>query len=161
VQERNGSGTAISGIFPAGSRFVEYHHSKPFFIDGRSIIVMNPSLIAFLAGGLGLLFLGGSLLVRGASRMAQTLGMSSLLIGLTVVAFGTSAPELAASMTAALGGQGDIAFGNVVGSNILNILLILGASRGDHTARVAQKLVRVGVPIMVGLSVAVLVLRNE
>jgi cation:H+ antiporter len=122
---------------------------------------MDASLIAILAGGLVLLLLGGDFLVRGASRMAQTLGMSPLLIGLTVVAFGTSAPELAASITAALEGQGDISFGNVVGSNILNVLLILGASAVITPLIVAQKLVRVDVPIMVGLSAAVLALGND
>ena len=78
--------------------------------------------------GLGGLFVGGDLLVRFASRLARRLGISSLVIGLTVVAFGTSAPELAASLTAALRGSADIALGNVIGSNTANLGLILGLS---------------------------------
>ncbi len=75
-----------------------------------------------------LLFLGGELLVRGSVTIAKSLGLSSLLIGLTVVGFGTSSPELITSVTAALNDNADIAIGNVVGSNIANILLILGLS---------------------------------
>ncbi|MHA1547795.1 MAG: sodium:calcium antiporter, partial [Alphaproteobacteria bacterium] len=80
----------------------------------------------FIAAGLGLLFFGGELLVRGSVAIAERLGMSSLLIGLTVVAFGTSAPELLVSIDAGLRGSPDIALGNIVGSNIANVLLILG-----------------------------------
>jgi cation:H+ antiporter len=79
-------------------------------------------------GGFVLLFAGGELLVRGAVSTARRLGVSPLLIGMTIVAAATSAPELVVSMQAALGGQPDIAVGNVVGSNIANVLLILGAS---------------------------------
>jgi len=81
-----------------------------------------------IAGGLALLVLGGELLVRGASRLAASLRISPLVIGLTVVAFGTSAPELAVSVQSALSGNADIALGNVVGSNIFNVLFILGVS---------------------------------
>lgn len=79
-------------------------------------------------GGFALLFAGGELLVRGAVAIARRLGISPLLIGMTIVAAATSAPELVVSVQAALGGQPDIAVGNVVGSNIANILLILGAA---------------------------------
>ncbi|MCH7929862.1 MAG: calcium/sodium antiporter [Proteobacteria bacterium] len=78
------------------------------------------------AGGLLFLFMGGEMLVRGSVALADRVGVSPLLIGLTVVAFGTSAPELAVCLEAALAGNPDIAVGNVVGSNIANILLILG-----------------------------------
>ena len=78
--------------------------------------------------GLALLLSGGESLVRGASALARRLGLSEVVIGLTVVAFGTSAPELVVSVSAALSGQAGLALGNVVGSNIGNILLILGAS---------------------------------
>lgn len=78
--------------------------------------------------GLVLLVLGGEALVRGASSLASRMGLSPVLIGLTVVGFGTSMPELMVSLDAALGGSPDIALGNVVGSNIANILLILGVS---------------------------------
>ncbi|SEW05071.1 cation:H+ antiporter [Cognatiyoonia koreensis] len=79
-----------------------------------------------LCGGLLGLFLGGDLLVRGASAIAVRLGMSPMVIGLTIVGFGTSTPELLVSLNAALNGQSGIAIGNVVGSNIANLLLILG-----------------------------------
>ena len=82
--------------------------------------------IALVLGGLALLVLGGDLLVKGAVNLALRLGITPLVVGLTVVAFGTSAPELIVSLSAALGGSTDIAMGNVVGSNIANILLILG-----------------------------------
>lgn len=81
-----------------------------------------------IAGGLLLLFLGGEGLVRGAVSVAQRHGLSPLVIGLTIVAAGTSAPELVVSLQAAGRGEPDIVLGNVVGSNIANLLLILGAS---------------------------------
>lgn len=84
--------------------------------------------ILLVAGGLVLLGLGGELLVRGAVGMAARLGISPLLAGLTIVGFGTSTPELATSVQAALAGSPGIAVGNVVGSNIVNILFILGVS---------------------------------
>ena len=84
--------------------------------------------ILLVAGGLVLLALGGELLVRGAVGMAARLGISPLLAGLTIVGFGTSTPELATSVQAALAGSPGIAIGNVVGSNIANILFILGVS---------------------------------
>jgi cation:H+ antiporter len=84
--------------------------------------------ILLVAGGLVLLAVGGELLVRGAVGMAARIGISPLLAGLTIVGFGTSTPELATSVQAALGGSPGIALGNVVGSNIANILLILGVS---------------------------------
>lgn len=91
-----------------------------------------PRSRAALAGtailGLGLLLAGGHLLVEGAVGLARTFGMSERVIGLTIVAIGTSLPELATSMIAAMRGHSDIAVGNVVGSNIFNVLLILGAS---------------------------------
>lgn len=88
-------------------------------------------LITFgtLAAGLLLLVVGGELLVRGASSIAGVLGISPLVIGLTVVAFGTSSPELAVSLQAGLAGNPDLAIGNVVGSNIFNVLFILGSAR--------------------------------
>ena len=81
-----------------------------------------------LLAGLGLLMLGGETIVRGSTGLARTLGVSPLVIGLTVVAFGTSAPELAVNVTAAWQGQGDIPFGNIMGSNMANIGLIVGCT---------------------------------
>ncbi|MBE9079109.1 calcium/sodium antiporter [Romeria aff. gracilis LEGE 07310] len=118
---------------------------------------MNITSIVLLVIGLVLLVLGAELLVRGASRLAALVGISSLVIGLTVVAFGTSAPELAVSLRASFSGQADIALGNVVGSNICNILLILGISSLIAPLIVAQQLVRLDVPIMIGVSILMLV----
>jgi cation:H+ antiporter len=86
------------------------------------------NLVVSTVAGLGALIGGGHFLVEGAVGVARTAGMSDQLIGLTIVAVGTSLPELATSVIAALRGHGDIAVGNVVGSNIFNVLLILGAS---------------------------------
>ena len=108
--------------------------------------------------GLGLLLGGAELLVRGASRLAAVLGLSPLVIGLTVVAFGTSSPELAVSVQSAFAGQADIALGNVVGSNIFNVLFILGLSALIVPLVVAQQLVRWDVPLMIGVSVLTLLL---
>lgn len=84
--------------------------------------------LALISAGLVLLVLGGDRLVRGAVGLALRLGISPLVVGLTVVAFGTSAPEMIVSISAALRGSTDIALGNVVGSNIANVLVILGVS---------------------------------
>ena len=105
------------------------------------------SLLPFL-GGLAVLVAGAEALVRGASRLALRLGLSPLLIGLTVVAFGTSAPELAVSVQSALAGAAGMAVGNVVGSNIFNVLVVLGASALITPLVVQQQLVRVDVPLL-------------
>ncbi len=105
--------------------------------------------------GLGLLIAGAEALVRGAARLAAAFGVSPLVIGLTIVAFGTSAPELAVSVQSALAGRADIAVGNVIGSNIFNVLFILGASALIVPLVVARQLVRLDVPIMIGVSVLV------
>ena len=110
----------------------------------------------FLALGLVLLVAGAEFLIKGASKLAATFGVSPLIIGLTVVAFGTSAPELAVSLNASLQGQADIALGNVVGSNICNVLLILGVSSLIAPLTVAQQLVRLDVPIMIFVSLLLL-----
>jgi len=103
--------------------------------------------------GLAALTVGAELLVRGASGMARAIGLPSLIIGLTVVAYGTSAPEFAVSMKAGLSGQADIALGNVVGSNIFNVLFILGVSALVLPLSVSSQLVRLDVPVMIGVSV--------
>jgi cation:H+ antiporter len=101
-----------------------------------------------LMGGLALLYLGGELMVRGSASLGLRLGMTPLLTGLTIVAFGTSAPELVVSLQAALNGKGGLAVGNVVGSNICNIALILGISTLVRPIKVDARLVRHDVPIM-------------
>ncbi len=116
---------------------------------------MSALSMGLFGAGLVLLILGAELLVRGSSRLAASLGVSPLLVGLTVVGFGTSAPELAVSLGASLKGTADIALGNVVGSNIFNVLFILGSSALVAPLVVSQKLVRIDVPIMVGVFLAV------
>lgn len=111
--------------------------------------------LIWLIGGLGLLVIGGEALVRGASALAGLFRVQPLLIGLTVVAFGTSAPELATSVGAALTGKADLAIGNVVGSNIANILLILGVAALITPLTVQSQLVRFDVPLMIIASVIV------
>ncbi|GIV04227.1 MAG: sodium:calcium antiporter [Fimbriimonadales bacterium] len=109
-------------------------------------------VVVLLVTGLGLLILGAEALVRGAARLATAWGVSPLLVGLTVVAWGTSAPEFVVSVMAALNGQPDIAVGNVVGSNIFNVLFILGASAAVTPLVVSRPLVTVQVPILVVVS---------
>jgi cation:H+ antiporter len=113
---------------------------------------MTLSIVLLMAGGLALLVIGAEALVRGASRLAAALGIAPLIIGLTIVAFGTSSPEMAVSVQSAVAGQTDIAVGNVVGSNILNVLFILGLSALITPLLVAQQLIRLDVPIMIGVS---------
>lgn len=105
--------------------------------------------LLFLLLGLVLLYFGAEGLVRGSSSMALRLGVSPLLVGLTVVAFGTSAPEMMVSVKAAYLGQGDISVGNVVGSNICNIGLILGFCALIVPIKVASQIVRIDTPIMI------------
>ena len=119
---------------------------------------MDAMMIAMLVGGLVLLTLGGEFLVRGSSKLAALFGISPLVIGLTVVAFGTSSPELAVSVQAGLGGNPDIAVGNIVGSNIFNVLLILGACALLVPLTVSMRLVRIEVPLMIGASAVFLLL---
>ncbi len=114
--------------------------------------------IVFFVLGLFILVVGAELLVRGASRLALSFGISPLVVGLTVVAFGTSSPELAVSVQSAYSGQVDIAMGNVVGSNIFNVLFILGLSALIVPLIVNQQLVRQEVPIMIGVSLLLIVL---
>jgi cation:H+ antiporter len=114
--------------------------------------------LLFLLAGLVLLYFGAEGLVRGSSSIALRLGVGPLLIGLTVVAFGTSAPELVVSLKAALMGQGDISVGNVVGSNICNIGLILAFSALIVPIKVASQIVRVDTPIMIAVTGLALVL---
>jgi len=105
--------------------------------------------------GLTLLLVGGTALVRGASGVAESYGISPLVVGLTVVAFGTSAPELAVSVEAALKGDAGIALGNVVGSNIFNILAILGVGAviSPIPFTVSQEFFTLNFPVMLGTAI--------
>jgi cation:H+ antiporter len=109
-------------------------------------------VMLYLLGGLAVLTAGAEALVRGASRLALLAGVSPLVVGLTVVAMGTSTPELVVSVKAGLAGNPDIAVGNVVGSNIFNVLFILGVSALIAPLVVARQIVRLEVPIMIGAS---------
>ena len=119
---------------------------------------VNALTIVALVAGLVCLVGGAELLVKGAATIASKLGIAPVIIGLTVVAFGTSAPELAVSVSAAFGGSADVALGNVVGSNIGNILLILGASAIVGGLAVQQRIIRFDIPVLIGVSVLTLVL---
>lgn len=110
------------------------------------------SVVAIVLG-LVLLTVGGELVVRGASHLAVAIGISPVVVGLTVVAFGTSSPELAVTIGAVLDGTPDVAVGNVVGSNIYNILLVLGLGALAAPLIVRQRIVRADVPLLIGVSV--------
>ena len=114
-------------------------------------------IIFFLLAGIVLLAGGAEILIRGASTLAAAARISPLVIGLTVVAYGTGSPELVVSLQSAVRGQTDIALGNVVGSNILNVLLILGISALIVPLIVAQQMVRLEVPLMIGASILVFI----
>ena len=119
---------------------------------------MNLLDVGLVVIGLGLLVAGGEGLVRGASSIAQRLGMSPLVVGLTIVAIATSSPELAVTVGAVLAGQPELAVGNIVGSNIANILLILGIAALLLPLTARRRLVRIDVPVMIVLSGLLLVL---
>lgn len=125
---------------------------------GRNLSLFLLSLF----GGMLLLYAGGEGMVRGSTSLGLRLGMTPLLTGMTIVAFGTSAPELMVSLQAALSGQGNLAIGNVVGSNICNIALILGLATLVRPIKVDARLVRHDVPIMLGCTlILILMLRDD
>jgi cation:H+ antiporter len=119
---------------------------------------MNLSTLILFIIGLALLLAGAELLVRGAARLATAVGIPPLIVGLTVVSFCTSSPEMAVSASSALAGEADLALGNVIGSNIFNILFILGLSAMVAPLLVKMQLIRFDVPIAVAASVAVWVM---
>jgi cation:H+ antiporter len=110
------------------------------------------------AGGLVALVAGAAALVRGASKLALRLGLPPLVVGLTVVAFGTSAPELAVSTDAVLEGRGGLAIGNAVGSNIFNVLFILGVAALITPLVVHLQVIRQEAPIMIGAALLLILL---
>lgn len=112
----------------------------------------------YLVGGLIMLFVGAEGLIRGSSNLAIKIGITPLVVGLTVVAFGTSAPELVVSLRAALLGNSSIALGNAVGSNIANIALVLGVAAIIRPLKVHAKVIMREIPIMIGISVLLLLL---
>jgi len=122
---------------------------------------MSLPVLALFILGLVLLVGGAELLVRGASRLAATLGVSPLIVGLTVVAYGTSAPEMAVSLQSGFDVGSNISIGNIVGSNICNVLLVLGVSATIAPLAVSQRLVKLEVPLMLGLSVLLFCLGRD
>ena len=115
----------------------------------------------YIIGGLILLYFGANWLVQGAITLALHLGLSPLIVGLTVVALGTSVPEALVSVQAAIGHQGGIALGNVIGSNILNIALILGLSAFFSPLKVDSHLVKADVPLLAGATFMLVVLLED
>ena len=115
----------------------------------------------YISGGLVLLYFGADWLVKGAITLALHLGLSPLIVGLTVVALGTSIPEALVSVQAAIGHQGGIAIGNVVGSNILNIALILGLSALINPLKVDSHIVKADVPLLAGATFMLVVLLED
>ena len=114
--------------------------------------------IVYLVIGFVCLVLGAEWLVKGASSIASKLGIAPIVIGLTIVAFGTSAPEFAVSIGGAVSGNTDVALGNVVGSNTINILLILGMSAAIGGLSIEQRLLKLDIPILIGVSLVTYVL---
>ena len=108
--------------------------------------------IGLLILGLVLLVIGGDFLVRGASNLAYSIQISPLVVGLTVVAFGTSAPELLVSLQAALGGSPDISMGNIIGSNVCNLTLVLGATALFYPILVHENSIKIDWPMAMGSS---------
>jgi cation:H+ antiporter len=111
--------------------------------------------VGWIAVGLALLLVGADLLVRGATSLALRMGITPLVVGLTVVAFGTSSPELVVSVKASLAGQGPITLGTVIGSNIANIALILGLASLIRPIEIHLQVLRVDLPIMIVVSFVV------
>lgn len=114
--------------------------------------------VLYFAGGLIFLFIGGESLIRGSSNLAIKVGITPLVVGLTVVSFGTSAPELVVSLKAAFIGNSAISLGNVVGSNIANIALILGIAAIVRPIKISSKVIVTEIPIMIAVSVLLIVL---
>lgn len=115
----------------------------------------------FFIAGLILLYLGGESLVFGSSNFAIKAGITPLVVGLTVVAFGTSAPELVVSLKAAFLGKSSIALGNVIGSNIANIALIIGLAALVRPIKVHSKIIITEIPIMIAVSILLILLLQD
>ncbi len=121
-------------------------------------MMTGPEIILYSIGGLVLLFIGAEGLIRGSSNLAIKIGITPLVVGLTVVAFGTSAPELVVSLKAALLGNSSISLGNVIGSNIANIALILGVAALIRPLDVHANVIMREIPIMIGISILLIIL---
>ena len=117
--------------------------------------------ILLLIGGLVLILLGANGLTDGASSIAKRFNIPSIVIGLTIVAFGTSTPELTVSVSSALKGSADIAIGNVVGSNIFNTLMIVGCTALFAPIVITRNTLRKEIPLCVLASVALFICAND
>lgn len=172
VMALDGSLGTVEGIVlllgQAGVMVIVLRSSKSVRVAARSEIVAPikkpPSwtkTIVCLVLGLSGLVWGGMLAVDSAVSIARTMGISELVIGLTVVAIGTSLPELASSAVAGFRGQGEIAIGNVVGSNLFNILFVLGLSASISEVPVNESLIAVELPVMILFTIALLPLMRR
>ena len=123
-----------------------------------SPLVLN---VGLLVVGVGILYIGAEWLVRGSSRLATSLGISPIVVGLTVVSFGTSAPELVVALIAALNDNSDLAMGNVMGSNLANIGLILGITAIVRPMDVAARVVSREIPVMLALTILLFPLAQD
>ena len=115
----------------------------------------TPVALAWFLLGLAVLLTGAQFLVSGAIEIAHTLGVSDLIIGLTVVAVGTSLPELAVSIVAAIKGEHDLAFGNIIGSNMFNLLAVIGVAATISPVDIEPSVLTLHIPVMVGLTLVV------
>ena len=122
-------------------------------------MALHPVLIFF--GGLVIITLGAEFVLRGASRMAALMGVKPILIGLTVVSVGTSMPELAVGITAVADGKGPLAIGNIAGTNIFNILFILGLSAALRPLPLQLQNIRLDVPVMIATSIVLLLMAMD
>jgi cation:H+ antiporter len=113
-----------------------------------------------LIGGLAMILFGANALTDGASAIARSLGLSDLIIGLTIVAFGTSAPELVISIVSAINGSGELAIGNVVGSNIFNILMIIGITAIVLPIKIERSIMTTEIPLVLLSSIILLIMGN-
>jgi len=114
------------------------------------------NITVLLVAGVVLLYAGAEFLVRGSSNLALRLGVSALTVGLTIVAFGTSMPELVVSVKSGFDGLGDIALGNVIGSNIFNVAVILGVCGLVRPISVNSRIMKVDLPVMLAVSLVLL-----
>ena len=114
--------------------------------------------VLFLLAGLTMLLVGGASLVRGASGIAEAHGISPLVVGLTVVAFGTSAPELVVNVLGAIDGETDIAFGNIAGSNLANLGLVLGTAALIAPIAIEGQIIRRELPLLLLATTALLIM---
>ncbi|MFN7118746.1 MAG: calcium/sodium antiporter, partial [Saprospiraceae bacterium] len=141
------------------NKMVKQEYDQEYGVDAKRFTPMQWIInLAMVIGGLALLVLGSRWLVDSATTIAKSLGVSDLIIGLTIVAAGTSLPEVATSIIASIRGERDIAVGNVVGSNIFNILAVLGLSAivAPNGLPVSQAAIQFDIPVMIAVAIACL-----